>query len=636
MFDEFTGLDNLNKQQTDAILNSLENNSLVLAGAGSGKTKTLITRIEYLLKVLNVQPSSIMAITFTNKAAKELIQRAEKVTSNADEMTVGTYHSICMKLLRMFGEDIGLDSFTVLDKNNAVRCAKNILTEMGLVASKQIIIKYIKKMSRLKNKLISPKMYRKIKMDKYNGCSEKFRDDPEYDFIEFYSNFQKENYNNRTIDFDDMILYTMTLLQSSKNAQMYIKDTYKYIHADEVQDSNESNIRLLNEFSKYANLFMVGDLDQSIYGFRNARPDYFLKLINSGQIKLFKLEQNYRSTQTIVNASNEVISHNSNRIPKTCFSKNEVGSQIDYFCFNTSNREAVFVADEIKMYKDFDYKYSDFMVLYRTNSQSRAFEEVFLKKGIPYVLVGSLSFNDRAEIKDCLSFLRIYVNRKDKFSFIRALNTLEGVGKNTIKEIAEIFDEKKDALETLKEYKPKRESVRKGLSFLYEILMLVNNKPTAVLNRVVDKFIKKLEMDGGEKAIEKSENIKELLRLAKEKEDSGMMISDFVNQMDLLSKSDTDNTVDAVQLITVHSSKGLESKVVFVTGMNEGIFPHENSLVSDEGIEEERRSFYVACTRPMEKLYLSSYVDDRDMAYKESRFIYEIPEKYISYYRLKE
>lgn len=636
MLDEFTGLDNLNKQQTDAILNSLENNSLVLAGAGSGKTKTLITRIEYLLKVLNVKPSSIMAITFTNKAAKELITRAEKVTSNADEMTVGTYHSICMKLLRMFGEDIGLDNFTVLDKNNTIKCVKNILTEMGLVASKQVIIKYIKKMSKLKNKLISPKMYRKIKMDKYNGCSEKFRDDPEYDFIEFYSKFQKENYDNRTIDFDDMILYTMTLLQSSENAQMYIKETYKYIHADEVQDSNESNIRLLNEFSKYANLFMVGDLDQSIYGFRNARPDYFLKLINSGQIKLFKLEQNYRSTQTIVNASNEVISHNSNRIPKTCFSKNEVGSQIDYFCFNTSNREAVFVADEIKMYKDFDYKYSDFMVLYRTNAQSRAFEEVFLKKGIPYVLVGSLSFNDRAEIKDCLSFLRIYVNRKDKFSFIRALNTLEGVGKNTIKEIAEIFDEKKDALETLKEYKPKRESVRKGLSFLYEILMLVNDKPTAVLNRVADKFIKKLEMDGSEKAIEKSENIKELLRLAKEKEDSGMMISDFVNQMDLLSKADTDNTVDAVQLITVHSSKGLESKVVFVTGMNEGIFPHENSLVSDEGIEEERRSFYVACTRPMEKLYLSSYVEDRDMSYKESRFICEIPKKYISYYRLKE
>lgn len=633
MFDEFTGLDNLNKQQTDAILNSLENNSLVLAGAGSGKTKTLITRIEYLLKVLNVQPSSIMAITFTNKAAKELITRAEKVTSKADEMTVGTYHSICMKLLRMFGEDIGLDNFTVLDKNNAVKCAKNILTEMGLVASKQIIIKYIKKMSKLKNKLISPKMYRKIKMDKYNGCSEKFRDDPEYDFIEFYSKFQMENYNNRTIDFDDMILYTMTLLQSSENAQRYIKETYRYIHADEVQDSNESNIRLLNEFSKYANLFMVGDLDQSIYGFRNARPDYFLKLINSGQIKIFKLEQNYRSTQTIVNASNEIISHNTNRIPKTCFSKNEVGSKIEYFCFDTSNREAVFVADEIKMYKDFDYNYSDFMVLYRTNAQSRVFEEVFLKKGIPYVLVGSVSFNDRAEIKDCLSFLRIYSNRKDKYSFIRALNTLEGVGKTTVKEIAELFDEKKDALETLKEYKPKRESVKQGLSFLYEILNLVDNKPTAVLNKVADKFIKKLEIDGSEKAVEKIENIHELLKLAKEKENSGAMISDFVNQMDLLSKTDTNNAVDAVQLITVHSSKGLESKIVFVTGMNEGIFPHENSMTSNDGIEEERRAFYVACTRPMEKLYLSSYCDDGDRAFKESRFVSEIPDKYILAYR---
>lgn len=633
MFDEFTGLDNLNKQQTDAILNSLKDNSLVLAGAGSGKTKVLITRIEYLIKVLNVEPNSIMAITFTNKAAKELLTRAEKVTSKADEMTVGTYHSICMKLLREFGEDIGIDNFSILDKPNAIKCAKNILTEMGLVASKQVIVKYMSKISKLKNKLINPKKYREIKMKKYSGNAEKFRDDAEYDFIEFYSKFQLENYNNRTLDFDDMIMYTMTLLQASDNARDYIRETYKFIHADEVQDSNESNIRLLNEFSKYCNLFMVGDLDQSIYGFRNARPDYFLKLRDSGNIKIFKLEENYRSTKTIVNASNEIIKNNFNRIPKTCFSNKDLGEKIQYFNFPSNNREAQFVADEISMYKEFDYKYSDFMVLYRTNAQSRAFEEVLLEKGIPYILVGAISFNDRAEIKDCLAFLRLYVNRKDKYSFMRALSKMEGVGKETIKDIMTVFDDNRDALETLKEYKPKRENAKKGLEFLFQVLMLADNKPTAVLNLVADKLIKKLEVNLDDKAIEKIENIKELLRLAKQKESAGAMISDFVNQMDLLSKSDTNNSVDAVQLITVHSSKGLESKIVFVTGMSEGIFPHENSLHSDDDVEEERRCMYVACTRPMEKLYLSSYDEDGERKFKESRFISEIPEEYIDLYR---
>lgn len=635
MFDEFTGLDNLNEQQVDVILNSLKENSLVLAGAGSGKTKTLITRIEYLLKVLNVRPSSIMAITFTEKAAKELMTRAEKVTNNADEMTVGTYHSICLKLLINFGEDIGITGFKVLDKIQTLSRIRKVMVEMGLVTSRQMITKYMSKMSKLKNKLINPKMYRTIQMNKYNGRPEGLRDSSEYDFIEFYSQYQKKNIEDGYLDFDDIIMYTMALLQSSKNAKEYIKDTYRYIHADEVQDSNESNIRILNEFSRNANLFMVGDLDQSIYGFRDARPDYFLNLQNAGRIKIFKLEQNYRSTQTIVNASNEIISNNKNRIPKTCFSKNEVGANIDYFNFSTDTREASFVADEISMYSSFDeYKYSDFMVLYRTNAQSRAFEEAFLNKGIPYVLVGSLGFTDRAEVKDCLAFLRLYVNRNDKASFIRALKTLDGVGDATIKALIKLFDENKDALETLKEYKPKRESVKQGLDFLYQFLMLVNEKPTYVLKYVAEKIINKLETANNDKFLEKLSNIEELIKVAKQREDIGATVKEFVEQMDLISSSD-DTKSDSVQLITVHSSKGLESKIVFVTGMNEGIFPHENSLEVDDLIEEERRAMYVACTRPMEKLYLTSYRENRDRSFKESRFISEIPNEYISKLKVK-
>ena len=628
MFDEFTGFKDLTVEQKDAIIKSLDCNSLVLAGAGSGKTRVLITRIEYLLKVLKVEPSAIMAITFTNRAAKELITRAEQVTSNADEMTVGTYHAICNKLLMDFGEDIGLGKFTILDKGEQIRVVKEVLTNMGAIVSKKVVLSYCSKMSKLKNKFINPRMYREMKMKKYNGCSEKFRDDPEYQFIDFYSKYQMTNKNNDRIDFDDIIMYAMALLQSSKNVQEYIRDTFKYIHADEVQDSNEGNIRLLNEFSKHANLFMVGDMDQSIYGFRNARPDYFVKLQERGEIEIFKLQQNFRSTKTIVNASNAIIENNKDRIPKTCYSEKESLDKIQYYNAPTAKREASFVANEINMLRTVDYKYSDFMVIYRTNAQSRAFEEEFIKNDIPYVLIGSTSFNNRKEVKDCLAYLRVYANRKDKNSFIRALSTLKGVGETTIKEIYKVFTEYEDALKTLENYKAKTQQARESLNFLREVLTIVDNKPTAVLERVAELLIQRWENSTDEKAEERIENIKELLNLAQEKEDSGMMVNEFINQMDLLSKSDIES-VDAVQLITVHSSKGLEANVCFVVGANEEIFPHINSLDSEEGVSEERRCFYVGCTRAKECLYITSYETNGDVNYKPSRFIGEIPNEYI-------
>lgn len=623
-------LDGLNVQQKDAILSSFQQDSLVLAGAGAGKTKVLITRIQYILDVLKRPASSIMAITFTNKASKELLERASKVTELASDMWVGTYHSICIRLLRMFGEEIGLEDFTILDPYNSRKIAQEIMVKLGIVVSKSTVNGYLNRVSSLKNDLITPKKYREKKLNKYKGDYDAYKDDPEIDFIEFYSRYQKENLSNQTVDFDDIILYTILLLNTSQNAKDFVRKTFSYIHADEVQDSNTSNIILINMLSSNCNLFMVGDIDQSIYGFRGARPEYIVKYtdMNKGA-KLFKLEQNYRSTRTIVNASNMVVANNDDRIDKVCFSEQEVGDRITYIQCNTDRDEADFLAKEIRAYKAHGEKYSNIMILYRTNSQSRLLEEVFMRENVPYTIVGSLSFNDRAEVKDCLAFLRVAVNKKDKPSFRRALGTLDGIGKKAIEELLSLYDVRKDVLDTLKNYKAKTKRAQESVDFFIDVLNLIDEKPTGVLKKVAAYHESKLRTEGTPKSIEKIENIEELVKVAMEKEDKGMVLKDFVSQMDLLSAKDKEAKDDSVTMMTIHSSKGLESKIVFVTGVNEGILPHNNSLTSPSSIEEERRLVYVAITRAKKKLYMSSFYSNNQKVYDSSRFIEEIPDMYL-------
>lgn len=635
MFDEeFNGLECLNEQQREAILGSFDKNTLVLAGAGSGKTKVLITRIEYILKVLNEKPSSIMAITFTKKAASEIVQRIENITTHFDEMTVGTYHSVCIKLLRMFGEDIGIDDFKIIEPTQCATLASKVLIDMGLVSSIKIVNKYMKKIRNLKDELITPREYRESKMLEYKGDEELFRKDKEYDFIEFYMKLQNEKLENNLLDYDDIILYTKILLEVSDSAVSYIQSNYKYILADEIQDSNIANIVLLNMMSEHCNLFIVGDLDQSIYGFRNAKPKYFLNLTKTEKIKLFKLEQNYRSTRTIVEASNALINNNTNRIDKVCFSDNEEGCPISYYRFKTNEDEAKFIANEISsVYIDaLGYNYSDTMVLYRTKAQSKALEKEFARQNIPCVVIGSTSFNNRAEVKDCLSFLRIAVKRDDAYSFKRALSTLDDVGPATIKKLLRELDDCNDVEVVLEEYQTTREKTRESLNFLLDIVRLVNEKPSAVLEKVVqyqERKIREKYKKNKEKADEKVQNIKELLNLALEKRGDVAKVKEFIALIDKLFQTDSDYGNDAVMLLTAHCSKGLESKIVFVAGMNEGIFPLNNNNESDEEISEERRLAYVSYTRPMEKLYITSFKTDGSKTFDESRFIKEIPEEYI-------
>lgn len=619
-------LSTLNKQQREAILGSFTQDSIVLAGAGSGKTKTLITRIQYILQEKNADPSSIVAITFTNKSAKELMDRAKKVCDNAEEMWVGTFHSICIRLLRMFGEDIGLDNFTILDPYNSKKVAQEVLEKMGVTVEKQVLNNYLSRISHLKNELVTSKKYRESVLAKYASQYEA-KTDPEYEFAMFYTNYQKQNLKNQTIDFDDIIMYTILLLKASPDAQKFVKETFKYVHVDEAQDSNVSNIVFFNLLSKDCNLFMVADVDQSIYGWRGAKPGYLIN--NADKYKLFKLEQNYRSTQTIVNASNSLIANNINRIDKTCFSKNRVGNKITYAKFANDYDEAKFIAQEIKAYVKLGIKLQDIFILYRTNSQSRIFEETFMKYGIAYTIIGAVGFNDRKEIKDCLSFLRVAVNPKDKQSFKRALSCLDGVGKKAIEDILYVFDVKGNANDALASYKAKTKKAADSIEFLKDLIGLVNTKPYAVVSKIGEHFIEKLKLENTENSVERIENIEELIKVSKEKQDAGMMINEFVMEMDLLSSKDKESKPDALSMMTVHASKGLESKIVFGVGMNEGILPHDNSLNTPDGVEDERRLGYVLCTRAKDKLYLTSFAANSQKTYRESRFIHEIPSMFM-------
>lgn len=631
-------LSGLNIQQKNVILNSLDCSSLTLAGAGSGKTKVLTIRTKYLINKLKISPASIITITFTRKAANELKDRLNLITSKEelDTMWIGTYHSICLRLLDMFGEKIGLkDGYTILDSYNSKKCASDILIKMGLEVDKKTITNYLKRVSSLKNNLVFPKTFREKVLKKYSGNGNDLNSSSDYVFAEFYSKYQKENMKNNTIDFDDMILYTVLLLISDAEAMSYVKNRFKYVSADEVQDSNVANMVLLNLLSKHGNLFMVGDEDQAIYGFRGAVSNLSKDYINKKDgAKIFKLEQNYRSTANIVEASNAVISNNKNRINKVCFSKNGSGNKIKFHVSKTNISEAEYIAREIKsLVNNKNKTLNDVTVLYRTNAQSRVLEEVFIRENIKYTLIGSKTFTERAEIKDCMAVLKLSCNLKDKYSFKRVLKTLSGVGEKTISDLEFLLDVHGDVIKALNLYKPKSKKAKKSLTFLLEILKLIDKKTTAVLDKIAKYYIDKLEEVDDDKSQERIDNIKELQKMVLEKENDGITINEFITQMDLISPVDIENKKgeDSVTLMTIHASKGTENDTVFLVGFNDKILPHENSYKSKDGEEEERRLLYVAMTRAKKNLYISRYAEDSKNSYEESIFFKEIPNHYLEY-----
>lgn len=638
-------LNGLNNQQLSAVKDSFTQDSLVIAGAGSGKTRVLITRVAYAVEEKGYSPSSIMAITFTNKAAREMENRLISTIGEdkTSQIWVGTFHSICIRLLRMFGEDIGFEKFTILDNNDIKKSIKTTLDSLGISSDKATANNYKKRMSSLKNDLITPLSYRKKKEEKYNND---IRQSSEYDFIRFYSKYQVDNFKNKTMDFDDIIMYTILLLKKSEGARNFVKNKFKLLLTDEVQDSNTSNITLISLLGANCNKLLVGDPDQSIYGFRNARPEFIMKISSSPKFKLFKLEQNYRSTQTIVDASNAVIKNNDDRVDKTCFSKQDIGSKISLSENANQYEEASFVADQIEFYKDNNIKLDNIMILYRTNAQSFTFEQEFLNRGINYSLIGSLGFAERKEVKDIMSFLKCSVNRKDKIASARALNCLNGVGAKTIDDIIKIMDNRNcDIVKAINIYAESKKLSKKcgeGLTLFIKFMSIATEKPVAVSQEICEfykqsiltnkKNYEEVDVLGetreilNEKCVSILENVDELLNIAKEKEKNGESLESFVQEIDLLTSKEIDEK--GVKLMTVHSAKGLESEIVFIVGASNDLFPHKNARTKQDE-NEERRLFYVAMTRAKKKLFITNFSYSNMRDYERSKFINEIPDNFL-------
>lgn len=617
-------LSDLNDQQKNAILNTFDNNCVVVAGAGSGKTKVLTSRVGYLIDDMDIQPSEIMVVTFTNKAASELKTRLSSVCDDLNEMWVGTFHSICVKILKNFGYHINVNSFTIMDTRDSKNLLKEVLKDLGMSTEKSTINKYLNKISNLKNNLISKKLMK----DKANSYEDR-------ELADVYDEYSRSAWRKRAFDFDDLIFYSVILLKTCKEAREWFHDNVKYILTDEMQDTNTAQFELLKLLAGDNNLYLVGDVDQSIYGFRSAKPEYLIKFEKFyPSSKVLKLERNYRSTKNIVNASNELIKNNENRIDKVSFTENKTGDPIIYHqCINAKD-EGEWVANEIFMSSG-QKNFNDVAVLYRTNAQSRAIEDALMKFNIPYKLIGSTSFYDRKEIKDTLSFVKFMTNRKDTFSFRRSLGTIAGIGKTSIdKAILYAKDNSIDLLDAVNEIKLTPRATHAVLVF-NEIMNINESSPSQVIKEIVIKngLLKALYDENTKESLSRIENIKELISVAKEQEESNPNISlqDFLNNIALTSGSDKEKENGSVSLMTIHSSKGLEFDTVFIVGVEENILPHGNCS-NKKDIEEERRLAYVAVTRAKSNLYLTSAqtrIDSSCISIQtESRFIKEM-EEYI-------
>lgn len=621
-------LDYLNDKQKEAVLYG-DGPLLILAGAGSGKTSVLTTRVAYLIKERGVDPRSIVAITFTNKAAKEMKERIIKlVGSTGYNIQISTFHSFGLRIIKENHERLGYDrNFTILDSDDSLTVIKKILKDLN-IDSKRYNPKFIKnKISSCKNEMVTPDKYKVLVNDEVSDI-----------IYKVYKKYQETLLRSNSLDFDDLLVKPIELFNKHPDVLQQYQELFKYIFIDEYQDTNEVQYIFSKMLSaKYKNICVVGDDAQSIYSFRGAN---FKNILNFEKdykdAKVILLEQNYRSTKTILNAANSVIKNNVQKKDKSLWTENEVGEKIKYVRALDEKDEASFVTKEIKKIKDDGASLDEFAVLYRTNAQSRAIEEGFLNSNIPYRIVGAYAFYSRKEIKDLLAYLKLIYNPKDDVSLERIINyPKRGIGAKTIDNLSmdavlngtSIFDviEKGKELEFKKailEMKEKSESL----------------SLTETIDMVLDKSGIKSELEA-EHTLEadiRLENLEEFKSITKTfEEESGVAsLEDFLNEVSLVSDVNDEKNDDSpkVTLMTIHSVKGLEFKYVFVIGMEENIFPHVNSL--EEGaLEEERRLCYVAITRAKKKLYLVNALKrmlyGRTSINMPSRFINEIDKEYM-------
>lgn len=622
-------LDYLNDRQKEAVLYG-DGPLLILAGAGSGKTSVLTKRVAYLIKERNISPKNIVAITFTNKAAKEMKERIIKeVGKEGYDIQISTFHSFGLRIIRENYEKLGYEkNFTIIDSDDSLTVVKKILKEMG-IDSTRFNPKFIKnQISSCKNEMVTPEKYKNLVNDELSDITYKV-----------YKKYQDTLLRNNSLDFDDLLIKPIELFNKYKEVLENYQELFKYVFIDEYQDTNEAQYILSKMISaKYKNICVVGDDAQSIYSWRGAN---FKNILNFEKdyknAKVILLEQNYRSTKTILNAANSVIKNNINKKDKNLWTDNSLGEKIKYVRTNDEKDEASYVTREIRNLVNNGVSLDDIAVLYRTNAQSRTIEEGFLNSNIPYKIVGSFAFYSRKEIKDLLAYLKLIYNTKDDVSLMRIINypkrkigakTIENLSMDAVLNGTSVFD----VISSGKELEFKKLILE--MKEKSEVLSL-----TETIDMVLDKSGIKSELES-EHTLEadiRLENLNEFKSITKTfEEESGIAsLEDFLNEVSLVSdvNDQKNDNSPKVTLMTIHAVKGLEYKYVFVIGMEENIFPHVNSCEEDGGIEEERRLCYVAITRAKEKLYLVNAL--RRMLYGKtsvnmpSRFINEIDKDLI-------
>lgn len=636
-------LNGLNPEQQNAV-KATDGPLLLMAGAGSGKTRVLTHRIAYLIVEKRVNPYNILAITFTNKAAREMRERIGKMMGGAaEEIWISTFHSMCVRILRRDIDRMGFNrNFTILDTGDQQSVVKGILKDKNLDPKKYDPRAILGAISSAKNELIDPEEYAKTA----GGYFEQTVSD-------VYTEYQKRLRKNQALDFDDLIMMTIQLFQRVPEVLEYYQRKFQYIHVDEYQDTNRAQYMLVKFLAnRFKNLCVVGDSDQSIYRWRGADIANILSFEKDyPNAAVILLEQNYRSTKRILLAANKVIENNATRKAKNLWTENPEGNKLVYYRADSEQGEAQFVAGKIKeLTRDGKYKLSDVAILYRTNAQSRVMEEVLLKSNIEYSIVGGTKFYDRKEIKDMLAYLRLISNNDDDISLQRIINVPKrGIGSSSVDKMANfavmhdisIF-EALDSVELLglspKITKGAREfrDLIKNYTQMQEYLSV-----TELVEDILDKSGYR-EMLKAEKSIEaqsRLENLDELLSVTKNfeevNEDKSLVafLTDLALVADIDSLDEDGEKTDSITLMTLHSAKGLEFPVVFLIGLEEGVFPHSRSLMEEAEMEEERRLAYVGITRAEQTLFITNAqmrtLFGRTSMNPASRFISEIPEELL-------
>ena len=640
-------LNGMNDRQAEAV-QTTEGPLLIMAGAGSGKTRVLTHRIAYLIDEKMVNPWNILAITFTNKAAREMRERAEKLKTEAQDCLIATFHSMCVRILRREADHIGYNrNFTIVDPGEQRTLMKRILKNLNLDPKKWNERAILGSISNAKNDLIDEVAYANLAGDMYTEIVAKC-----------YTAYQKELRQSEAMDFDDLIMLTLRLFDQNPDVLTYYQQRYQYIHVDEYQDTNHAQYQLVKLLaSRFKNICVVGDADQSIYGWRGADMQNILDFEKDyPEAKVVLLEENYRSTKTILQAANEVIRNNRNRRPKNLWTQNEDGEEIVYYRANDEQDEALFVARTIDQLSREGYSHKDFTVLYRTNAQSRTVEEALLKANIPYTMVGGTKFYSRKEIRDVISYLNLIANPSDNISYERVVNEPKrGVGPGTVEKIRDFAASQEisllEASANIMLSPVKGKAAQAVYEFANLILDLRDRLDDYSVTELVELVLKKtgyaaaLAAQATLESQARIENIEEFLSVTKNfdenpdnpADETGLdKLSRFLNDLALIADTDDgDMESSEVTLMTLHAAKGLEFPVVFLVGMEENVFPLSRASEDEDELEEERRLAYVGITRAEKILYLtnanSRLLYGRTNYNQPTRFLREISSDLLNY-----